>query len=161
MKDNTLLSEEEISLSKCPSKPHIAVKQRSLRKEAFVTGSTLFQASGLDSIKKRNSLFDKVHLLVPKKTPSSEVREVMAYGTVNEINAIATICTKILPEYFPSFYFVEVGIYRYPTFKSTHNHLSGKCAKGNKDEEVSLFSLDGVFVPATSNIDELLTTSRY
>ena len=115
MKDNTLLSEEEISLSKCPSKPHIAVKQRSdqwhlLRKEAFVTGSTRFQASGLDSIKKRNSLFDKVHLCVPEKTPSSEVREAMAYGTVNEINAIATICTKILPVYFPSLHFVEVGI---------------------------------------------------
>ena len=39
-------------------------------------------------------LYDKVLLSVQEKEPSSYVKRTMYHGTINEIKAVATICTK-------------------------------------------------------------------
>ena len=89
------------------------VKQRSpewffLRKHFLVTGSTLNNAIGLNSLKKQKEHFDAV---VEGKRPqiSSEQEEAMSYGTENEINGVATIVSKILPVLKPNIKFIESG----------------------------------------------------
>ena len=143
----------------------IPVKQRSekfheLRNKTFLPGSTLFQASGLDSCKSRAALFDKVHLSVQEKEPSSEVKRAMHHGTINEINTVATICTKILPVYFQNLNFVQVGVFQYPQLTSKHSHKNGKCVLSDEESEMSLFSLDGFFVPRISKDMHHLSNKR-
>lgn len=101
---------------------HVPVKQRTekwhtIRNEAYVTGSTLYQAAGLDGLQNRLSLYDKVHFSIKEKSPNEQVCKAMKHGSENEINAIATICTKVLPVYFPHLDYVEVGIFRFPKAK--------------------------------------------
>ena len=139
---------------------HLPVKQRStiwhdLRSQFMVTGSTLFDAAGFGGLSNRRSLFDHVHIGKSMPTPSEEVQKAMAHGSKNEINAIATICTKVLPVYFPQLDFVEVGVFRNPSFTSKHTHVDGKCSELLEPSEFSLFSLDGIFIPRKSNFAKL------
>lgn len=133
---------------------HVPVKQRTekwhtIRNEAYVTGSTLYQAAGLDGLQNRLSLYDKVHFSIKEKSPNEQVCKAMKHGSENEINAIATICTKVLPVYFPHLDYVEVGIFRFPKAKTCHCHVENKCSYSDSQHEFSLFSLDGVFIPHT------------
>ena len=67
----------------------------------MVTGNTLFDAAGFGGLSNLRSLFHHVHIGKSMPTPSEEVQKAMDHGSKNEINAIATICTKVLPVYFP------------------------------------------------------------
>lgn len=89
------------------------IKQRTerwldLRKQALVTGSTLYAATGLDGLKKQKEYFDKVICKVEEEK-SNQVKKNMEYGTNNEINAIATLVTKVLPVLHPCLEYREEG----------------------------------------------------
>lgn len=109
----------------------------------------MYQAAGLDGLQNRLSLYDKVHFSIKEKSPNEQVCKAMKHGSENEINAIATICTKVLPVYFPHLDYVEVGIFRFPKAKTCHCHVENKCSYSDSQHEFSLFSLDGVFIPHT------------
>ena len=52
----------------------------------------------------------------------------MQHGSDNEINAVATMCTKVLLVYFPHINYVEVGVFRFP--KANTSACNGKNPKG-------------------------------
>ena len=90
------------------------VKQRSeewhkIRKEALITGSTIYRALGLDTLKAQKEHFDSVICGVPEKQPSEEQLKNMKYGTDNEINAVATVTGRILPVVYPKMKCFEEG----------------------------------------------------
>ena len=93
--------------------PTRKVKQRSpfwfeRRKDMKVTGSTMFQAIGLDGLKRQKEHFDSVVCGV--QNPRSEsVENALEYGKKNEINASATFVGKVMPLLFPGKYFCEEG----------------------------------------------------
>ena len=91
------------------------IKQRTtewfkIRKNARVTGSTLNKALGLDTLlkqKEHHNVFVCSHQEPPV---SRELQKMFDHGTRNEINAIATLVSTILPAYLPAcFAFYEVG----------------------------------------------------
>ena len=93
--------------------PHF-VKQRSeewhrIRREALITGSTIYKALGLDTLKAQKEHFDSVMCGVSEKQPSDEQLKNMKYGTDNEINAIATVTGRILPIVYPKMKYFEEG----------------------------------------------------
>lgn len=93
------------------------VKQRSEvwieeRKWATVTGSSIFEAVGLDGLKKLQHFFDGKMCSEKAQEPSDIVMNAMRYGTENEINAVATFCGKVLPVIAPSFNYHEEGYIR-------------------------------------------------
>lgn len=75
----------------------------------MVTGSTLGDAAGFNGLSSRRALYDNVHFGKSLPPTSVEVQKAMSRGTTNERNAVATICTKVLPVFFPQLDFVEVG----------------------------------------------------
>ncbi|MEW8542406.1 MAG: YqaJ viral recombinase family protein, partial [Candidatus Thiodiazotropha sp.] len=92
------------------------LKQRSekwfaKRKTAAVTGSTLYKAVGLESLKAQLQHFDNVVYQKEKEEPSAEVKQRMEHGSLNEINGVATIVGKVLPMFYPSLHFFEEGCY--------------------------------------------------
>jgi hypothetical protein len=91
-------------------------KQRSeqwlnLRKNAAITGSTCNDAIGLRTLKKQVEHNDEYMLKISKPEPSDSVKEMMAYGTENEINGIATLVAKVLPVLNPELSYFEEGCY--------------------------------------------------
>ena len=78
-------------------------------KKAVVTGSALNAALWLDTLKKQQEHFDFVKYGKLKPEPNSDAQERMKHGTDNEINAVATLVTKILPVFFPHMSYVEEG----------------------------------------------------
>lgn len=71
------------------------VKQRSdrwkdLRQSSRVTGSTLFRAIGLDTLKAQQTHYDKVFRGVEVPV-SSNLQRLFDYGTAQEINAVGTL----------------------------------------------------------------------
>ena len=60
------------------------------------------------------SLYDKVHFSIKEKKTSQNICRAMQHGSDNEINAVATMCTKVLLVYFPHINYVEVGVFRFP-----------------------------------------------
>lgn len=89
------------------------VKQKSdfwfeRRKEAKVTGSTIFQAIGLDGLQKQKEHFDAVVCGV-EKSRTKNVENALQYGTDNEPNVAATFVGKVMPLLFPGKYFCEEG----------------------------------------------------
>ena len=101
----------------------------------------------MDGLQSRLSLYDKVHFSIKEKSPSQDICKAMQHGSDNEINAVATICTKVLPVYFPHIDYAEVGVFRFPKAKTCHNHVENKCSLSDSQHDFSLFSLDGVFIP--------------
>ncbi|XP_071137033.1 uncharacterized protein [Mytilus edulis] len=90
------------------------IKQRSdewhsIRKTAKVTGSTAHQALGLSGLKKLQEHFEYVFHQKDRPDFSEDAQKRMKYGTDNEINAIGTLVSKILPIFYPNFSFVEEG----------------------------------------------------
>ena len=94
------------------------IKQRSdkwfeLRKQFRVTGSTLNTALGLDTLQKQKD-HHYIHVRGRKPPPiPPELQKKFDYGSKNEVNAIATLISTVVPAYLPACYaFYEVG----PTF---------------------------------------------
>ena len=79
-----------------------------LRQGAVVTGSTMYSALGLRSLKEQKQHYDQVY--EGKQTAvSDELQELFDYGTKNEINGIATLVGKYLPVFHPNVIFQEDG----------------------------------------------------
>ncbi|OWF49631.1 hypothetical protein KP79_PYT22905 [Mizuhopecten yessoensis] len=92
------------------------IKQRSdtwktARVFARVTGSTCFDALGFSSLKKQREHFEYVFESKEKPEFSTEVRKLMKHGSDNEINAVATLVSKVLPDFLPRYSFFEEGCY--------------------------------------------------
>ena len=90
------------------------IKQRSddwfnIRSQAKVTASELHHALGLGTLRQQQDHYDKV--ILGKKMTEKIVTKQMEHGKNNEINAVATICGKILPTLYPTTIFKEVGCY--------------------------------------------------
>lgn len=92
------------------------VKQHSeewfqLRKKAPVTGSTLYKAVGLSSLKDQKKYFqeqrDKIGNQREDVPPELQAR--FDWGTENEKHAVATLVAYGLPLLFPNLRFIEVG----------------------------------------------------
>ncbi|KAH3882766.1 hypothetical protein DPMN_006711 [Dreissena polymorpha] len=83
-----------------------------VRKEAKVTGSTLYGAIGCDGLAKQKEHFEKIICGIPEKEHSLEVKAAMKWGTDNEINAVSTIVGKILPVFEAGLKFYEEGCVR-------------------------------------------------
>ena len=89
------------------------IKQRTaewhiIRNQARVTGSTLFSALGLKTLKQRKVRYDYVFSGIPKEF-SHQSQEAMKHGTENKKNGVATLLTKILPALYPNHTYVEDG----------------------------------------------------
>ncbi|CAC5380282.1 unnamed protein product [Mytilus coruscus] len=82
-----------------------------IRSGAMVTGSTVYNAIGLDSLKAEQRHYDEVVRGKPKEIPSDEVQKRMDHGTRNEINAIATLISVVLPTFYSAMTFHEEGCY--------------------------------------------------
>ncbi|VDI45652.1 Hypothetical predicted protein [Mytilus galloprovincialis] len=79
------------------------------KKTVKVTGSTAHQALGLSGLKKLQEHFEYVFHQKDRPDFSEDAQKRMKYGTDNEINAIGTLVSKILPIFYPNFSFVEEG----------------------------------------------------
>ncbi|CAC5376428.1 unnamed protein product [Mytilus coruscus] len=77
----------------------------------MVTGSTVYSAIGLDSLKAEQRHYDEVVRGKPKEIPSDEVQKRMDHGTRNEINAIATLVSVVLHTFYSAMTFHEEGCY--------------------------------------------------
>ncbi|OWF42919.1 hypothetical protein KP79_PYT01989 [Mizuhopecten yessoensis] len=78
-----------------------------IRATATVTGSTLNAALGLDTLKSQQEHYDCVKSGTKRKEPSPQVMEKIVYGTQNEIHAVATAVSKVMPVFFPNLIFSE------------------------------------------------------
>lgn len=90
------------------------IKQRTqawhtIRNRAKVTGSTMHTALGLGTLKTQQQHFDNVYNGVKKPEFSSNQKAAMLHGVNNEINAIGTLVSKVLPIYNPNLTFFEEG----------------------------------------------------
>jgi hypothetical protein len=91
------------------------IKQRSqqwfdIRNHFKLTGSKLFEALGIDTLKSLNQHIDKIKNPSKENEPiTAEVQARMDHGTKSEINAVATLTGKILPVYFPTLKYIEEG----------------------------------------------------
>lgn len=92
----------------------------SVRTKAVVTGSYLYRALGFDRLKHQQYHFKKVYNDESEETPSSETMKMMEQGTLNKINAVATIASKVLPIYYPNMDFVEEGCLSLSQFNMGH-----------------------------------------
>ena len=93
------------------------IKQRTeqwlnIRKEAKVSGSTIYGALGLDGLKAQKQHFDKVICGFADPSPTQEAMKAMQYGTDNEINAVSTLVGRIMPVVAPDLCYHEEGCYR-------------------------------------------------
>ncbi len=90
------------------------VKQRSdtwfnLRQRAKVTGSSLYKALGLDTLKQQRKHFERVINKSEPKPADPKLQHILQYGTDNEINAVATLVGKVLPSMYPDVSYYEDG----------------------------------------------------
>eukprot|EP00058_Branchiostoma_floridae_P000620 XP_002586108.1 hypothetical protein BRAFLDRAFT_110010 [Branchiostoma floridae] len=81
-----------------------------IRSSARVTGSQLHKALGLESLKAQKEYFDRA-VKKAGNTPSfsEEQKRAMAHGVEHEIDAAATLATKILPALEPNLLVYEEG----------------------------------------------------
>ena len=91
------------------------VKQRSdewfkIRKLARITGSTLHSGLGLETLtKQKEHHYIHVHGRIPPPIPEN-IQKLLDHGTKNEVNAIATLISTVVPAYLPVCYaFYELG----------------------------------------------------
>lgn len=91
------------------------IKQRSpqwfkVREQFRLTGSSLHEGLGLESLKLQQRHFDKVvRKIETSEAISEDVAKRMEHGTMSEVHAIATLIAKILPFYYPDLTYVEEG----------------------------------------------------
>ena len=109
---------QQINISECDNVLRLmpVIQQRSeawfaVRKLALVTGSTFNKAIGMEGLKRQQSHFDAVYNNKEQQEPDLETKKRFQHGQVNEINAVATLVSKVLPIYFPELEFYEEGCY--------------------------------------------------
>ena len=98
--------------------PPPLVKQRTpewhvIRKQACVTGSSAYYCLGLESLKRQKEAISKLltdHVENDDKH-EKERSEALEHGIKNEINALATLSSKVLPVYYPDLTYFEEGCY--------------------------------------------------
>ena len=88
------------------------IKQRttqweSERKKEKVTGSSVYQAIGCDSLKHQKQHFDKVMYNIEPPDFSEEQKIAMKHGQESEIHQIATLSSMIMPFLFPDQVFLK------------------------------------------------------
>lgn len=94
-------------------------------------------------MKKQKEYFDKVICKVEEEK-SNQVKKNMEYGTNNEINAIATLVTKVLPVLHPCLEYREEGcipLYREDKFTmivSPDGSLEGNSEVESKTTEMAI-----------------------
>ena len=95
-----------------PSSPETTKQHSSqwheLRKSAAVTGSTLYRALGLASLKEQQEHFDNKFRNIESKV-SASLQKLFDYGTENEINALGTFVAKVMPVFYPTLTYIEDG----------------------------------------------------
>ena len=79
-----------------------------LRKESRVTGSTLFRALGLATLREQQEHFDCVYYGIERPI-SDKLQSFFDCGTREELNALGTLLGKIVPVYFPQLTYIEDG----------------------------------------------------
>ena len=104
-----------------------------VRNKSKVTGSTAHSALGLNTLKRQKEHFDCVMTGKEKMQPNEEVKQRMEYGTVHEIDAIATLTSKVLPFLFPNLSYFEEGCKVIPT--STDDYFMVVSPDGSLREE--------------------------
>ncbi|XP_052233224.1 uncharacterized protein LOC127846086 [Dreissena polymorpha] len=125
LNDTPYISDVNINLSECENYfplevqkedenntrllPQRTEKWFEIRKKAKVTGSTIHKAIGLDGVKKLKDYFELVKCNIPEQEVNAKTKENMQHGTINEINAVATIVTRIMPIVTPELVFCEEG----------------------------------------------------
>ena len=97
-----------------PAITPVRIKQGSpkwgeLREGAAVTGSTIYKAVGMETLKEQQVHHDFVFKGKPRPQPPPEVQRNMQHGIVNEINAVATLVAKVIPVYYPHLKYREDG----------------------------------------------------
>jgi hypothetical protein len=90
------------------------IKQRSeqwfdRRKQVKITGSSMYNALGLDGLNSQKEHFDVKVVGLPEKERSTKCSSAMLHGTENEINAAATMVGKVLPMMCPGLKMYEEG----------------------------------------------------
>ncbi|XP_053406396.1 uncharacterized protein LOC128559213 [Mercenaria mercenaria] len=93
------------------------IKQRTTiwheeRNKMKVTGSSIFQAIGCDTLKSQKEHFGKVVNGMQPMKSSDIQQQAMQHGTESEIHQIATMCGVIMPFLFPDLVFNEEGFYK-------------------------------------------------
>ena len=112
-----------------------------------VSGSSLYEINGFETLKQKQQRYNKYHKGITCPPASSEVQYALDHGTANKVNAIATICTKIVPVLFPIVLFSEIGSVTLNHLKTNHVHVNeGKCTTDNESHSFALASPDGVLV---------------
>ncbi|XP_071172850.1 uncharacterized protein [Mytilus edulis] len=96
--------------------PHHLLKQKSdewfnLRKTVKVTGSTAYNALGIDGLKSQKETFQCINNQKEKPAPTEQQQMAMKHGTENEIHALATLHSKVMPAFFPNLTYYEEGIH--------------------------------------------------
>ncbi|CAG2194451.1 unnamed protein product [Mytilus edulis] len=96
--------------------PHHLLKQKSdewfnLRKTVKVTGSTAYNALGIDGLKSQKETFQYINNQKEKPAPTEQQQMAMKHGTENEIHALATLHSKVMPAFFPNLTYYEEGIH--------------------------------------------------
>ncbi len=91
------------------------VKQRSdqwhsYRKNFPISGSTTHDALGFGGLKKMQQHI-KNKQTGSEREVSPELQERFDHGAANEINAVATLCSIVLPFWYPELTFLEEGCY--------------------------------------------------
>ncbi|KAH3813853.1 hypothetical protein DPMN_142323 [Dreissena polymorpha] len=90
-----------------------------IRKEAKVTGSTCNSALGLGKLKQQRKHFDQVMKGVEiNEEDTRAISQRLIYGNEHEIDAIATLTSKVLPLYYPDLKYFEEGCMRIPSTSS-------------------------------------------
>lgn len=118
------------------------IKQRSnawhqLRNGSRVTGSTIFRAIGLDTLKEQQNHYDKVYKGVEQPI-SDHLSSLFEYGTAQEINALGSFVGKIMPVYFPDLLYKEDGCITLP-FGDTRAVINADGTGVNTNNDVVAF----------------------
>ena len=97
-------NEDNVQFIKQCSKKWFEVHSKS-----HVTGSTIYTALGLDTLtKQKEHHYVHVHGCKPPPMPP-DLQKLFDHGTKNEVNAIATLMSTVVPAYLPAcFAFYEV-----------------------------------------------------
>ena len=100
---------------------------------AKATGSTLHKAIGLSTLKEKQSHFDKIVSDTSSEADLPEsVQFAMKHGTDNELNAVGTLVSQVIPVYEDVALFYEEGCYSLPTDRDPHLIIvsaDGSCRK--------------------------------
>ena len=104
------------------------------RRKSKVTGSRVYSAIGMDTLKGQQQHFDEVIFGAQRPEFDEQSKANMLHGTENENNAKSTLLTKVLPVYYPELIYYEEGCYT-----MSHN-----------DQTLLLVSPDGSAREATS-----------